>query len=61
MHLQMGTCKEHASSEHLGQYAASGPHVYGLGVVVGGQEQTWGAIPLSHQTLRQIALQRQTG
>lgn len=46
-----GTCKQHASSEHLSQYTASGPHVYGLGIVVGGQEQTRGTIPLSYQTL----------
>ena len=54
-----GTCKQHASSEHLSQYAASGPHVNGLGVVVGGQKQTGGTIPLSYQTLRQIALEKQ--
>lgn len=54
-----GTCKQHASSEHLSQDAAGSPHVYGLGVVVGRQEQTGGAIPLSYQRLRQVALQEQ--
>lgn len=53
-----GTCKQHVSGEHLSQDAASGPHVNGLGVVVGGQEQTGGAIPLSYQTLGQVALER---
>lgn len=55
-HCIAGTCKQHASSEHLGQDAASGPHVDGLGVVLGGQEETGGAVPLGHQTLGQIAL-----
>lgn len=55
-HYITGTCKQHASSEHLGQDAASGPHVDGLGVVLGGQEETGGAVPLGHQTLGQIAL-----
>lgn len=54
-----GTCKQHASSEHLSQYAAGSPHVYGLGVVIGGQEQTGGTIPLSYQCLRQVALEKQ--
>lgn len=53
-----GTCKQHVSSEHFSQNAASSPHVYGLGVVVGGQEQTGGTVPLSYQSLRQIALKR---
>lgn len=53
------TCEQHASGEHLRQYAASSPHVYGLGVVVGGQEQTGGTVPLSYQTLGQIALEKQ--
>lgn len=53
-----GTCKQHAPSKHLSQYAACGPHVYGLGIVVGGQEQTGGTIPLCYQTLGQIALQK---
>lgn len=52
----VSTCEQHASSEHLSQDAASGPHVDGLGVVVGGQEETRGAVPLGHQTLGQIAL-----
>lgn len=47
-----GTCKQHASGQHLSQDAASGPHVYGLGIVVGGQEQAGGTIPFSYQTLR---------
>lgn len=54
-----GTCKQHASSEHLSQYAASSPHVYGLGIVIGGQEQPGGTIPFSYQTLGQIALEEQ--
>lgn len=55
----VGTCKQHASSEHLSQYAAGSPHVDGLGVVIGGQEKTGGAIPLSYQRLRQVALEKQ--
>lgn len=55
-HYIAGTCKQHASSEHLGQDAARRPHVDGLGVVLGGQEETGGAVPLGHQTLGQIAL-----
>lgn len=51
-----GTCEQHASSEHLSQDAASSPHVDGLGVVVGGQEEAGGAVPLGHQTFGQIAL-----
>lgn len=54
-----GTCKQHPSSEHLSQYAASSPHVYGLGIVIGGQEQPGGTIPFSYQTLGQIALEVQ--
>lgn len=50
------TCEQHASREHLGQDAASSPHVDGLGVVLGGQEETGGAVPLGNQTLGQIAL-----
>lgn len=53
------TCKQHVSSEHLSQYAAGSPHVYGLGVVIGGQEQTGGAIPLSYQRFGQVALEYQ--
>lgn len=54
-----GTCEQHASTQHLSQDAARGPHVYGLGIVVGGQEQAGGTIPFSYQTLRQIALEKQ--
>lgn len=55
-HCVAGTCEQHASSEHLSQDAARSPHVNGLGVVVGGQEETGGAVPLGHQTFGQIAL-----
>lgn len=54
--LCRGTCEQHASGEHLSQYAASSPHVYGLGVVIGGQKETGGTVPLCYQTLGQIAL-----
>lgn len=47
-----GTCKQHAPGEHLSQDTASGPHVYGLGIVVGGEEQARGTVPFSYQTLR---------
>lgn len=55
------TCKQHASSEHLSQYAAGRPHVYGLGVIIGGQEQAGGPIPFSDQTLGQITLEKRVG
>lgn len=54
----MDTCEQHASGEHLSQYAAGGPHVYGLGVVIGGQEETGGAVPLGYQSLGQVALEK---
>lgn len=44
------------SGDHLSQYAASGPHVYGLGVVIGGQKEAGRTVPLCYQTLGQIAL-----
>lgn len=53
-----GTCEQHASGEHLSQYTAGSPHVYGLGVVIGGQEQTGGAVPLGYQGLGQVALEK---
>lgn len=59
MILTDGTCKQHVSCEHLSQYAASSPHVNGLGVVIGGQEQTGGTIPLSYQRFGQVALEKQ--
>lgn len=45
------TCEEHSASEHLGQDAARRPHVYGLGVVVGGEQQARRTVPLCHHAL----------
>lgn len=50
------TSKEGFPRQHLREDAASGPHVDGFGVVVGGEEQARGSVPLGDQTFRQVAL-----
>lgn len=55
------TSKESFPRQHLGEDATSGPHVDGFGVVVGGEEQARGSVPLGDQTFGQVALDRGEG
>ena len=50
------TRKQRFPREHLGEDAASCPHVDGFCVVVGGQQQPGRSVPFGDQALRQMTL-----